>query len=68
VLKWVREGAIGWERNFPFPWEKKRKIQSIAALSGRRSALFDISKMLKARARNHQELEYAKSLMPPEWT
>jgi hypothetical protein len=67
VLKWVRDGVVGWEKEIPFPWEKKKSLKRLTALFGRKSALFDISKMLEWRARNREELEYAKSLMPPEW-
>lgn len=66
ILKWVREGVPNWQKDFPFPWEKKRNLKRLSAMFGRNSALFDISKMLEDRARNQEEREYAVSLMPPE--
>lgn len=67
VLKWVREKVENWSIDLPFPWEKRKNIQSLAAYFGKRSFLFDISKFLEELARTSAELEYAKSLMPEEW-
>lgn len=67
VLKWQREGIQDWATDQPFPWSKKRNIQRLAVYFGRKSFLFDISKTLEGLARNSEELEYAKSLMPEDW-
>jgi hypothetical protein len=67
ILKWVREKVENWSVDLPFPWEKKKDIQSLTAYFGRRSFLFDISKFLEGLARTSDELEYTKSLMPEEW-
>jgi Protein of unknown function (DUF3800) len=64
VLKWQRENAADWGHKMPFPWEKKKKFQSISAYFGRRSFLADISYQLQGVARNEDEFRYAKSLMP----
>jgi Protein of unknown function (DUF3800) len=31
ILKWQREGVKDWGKEMPFPWSKKRKIQSLAS-------------------------------------
>lgn len=64
VLKWERERVEGWANEFPFPWTKKKSIQSIAMSFGRNSFLYDISKALEGLARTPEELAYAKALMP----
>jgi hypothetical protein len=67
AFKWQREGIEGWAKNLPFPWEKKKDIQRIAAYFGRKSFLSDTSKMLEEQARTPEERQYAQSLMPGEW-
>jgi uncharacterized protein (DUF1697 family) len=66
ILKWQREGVKDWATEMPFPWSKKRKIQSLAVYFGKLSFLYDISNMLQNLARTEEELQYAKSLMPKE--
>jgi hypothetical protein len=66
VLKWQREGGKEWAIDMPFPWSKRRKIQSLSIYFGRLSFLYDISNTLQNLARNADELHYAKSLMPSE--
>jgi Protein of unknown function (DUF3800) len=70
VLKWQRERFKDWAKDPPFPWSRKRRVQSIAVYFGRLSFLSDISMTLQGLARSAQELSYAKSLMPreDEWT
>jgi hypothetical protein len=67
AFKWQREGVKDWPTNLPFPWEKKKDIQRIAAYFDRRSFLFDISRMLEQLAKTPEELQYAQSIMPDEW-
>lgn len=67
ALKWQREGVQDWGTEMPFPWTRKRDIQRIVVYFGRKSFLFDISKTLEGLARNAEELDYARSLMPDDW-
>lgn len=64
AFKWQREGVQNWVREQPFPWPKYRNIARLGVYFGRKSFLYDISKMLENLARNAEEREYAKSLMP----
>lgn len=67
VLKWARENVTRWAEELPFPWTKKKPIQSLSMTFGRKSFLHDISKYLETLAKTHEELDYARSLMPEEW-
>jgi hypothetical protein len=67
AFKWQREGVKNWATDLPFPWPKNRNIARMAVYFGAKSFLYDISKMLENLARNPQELEYAKSIMPEGW-
>jgi hypothetical protein len=64
AFKWQREGVRNWVREQPFPWPKNRNIARLGVYFGRKSFLYDISKALENLARNPEEREYARSLMP----
>jgi hypothetical protein len=65
ILKWQRDGNDDWARDLPFPWVIKRDIPRLAMSFSKRDFLIEFSRGLAKYARSSEDIEYAKSILPP---